>query len=279
MDDLAKQKAAGYGGVFCNIGDASGPDKWATVRKHAREQEMFCGPWLRTADAHTEWDVNRFHFLLDTADAWESPLIVNCEKEIDYTDDDLTSYIVAQIGEREAAMSTEQMPFGAVDWTPLGKAGIPVLPQVFPAETGRGETAEQTRQAWWDRGVQCVYMTYGSYAAKHGDPDASWYVLDAPYSIYTADDCGYDYAAWSPTSHTYEGCRGLPPPDGGDMADIGSQHGIEATYNRLKALDPDGCNPSFDPKNPDVIPPNQLKAYDKWCRTMLTLVADHDAAA
>jgi hypothetical protein len=277
VEDLAKMKAAGFGGVFCNIGDASGPDKWSSQRQQAQAQGMFCGPWLRTADANNEWDVNRFHFLLDTADAWESPLIVNCEKEIDWTGDDLTGYIAEQLDDREAAMSTEQMPFGAVDWKPV--AHLPILPQVFPAETGRGETAEQTRQAWWDAGVNCVYMTYGSYAAKHGDPDASWYILDAPYSIYTADDCAYDYAAWSPTSHTYEGCRGIPPPDGGDMPDIGSQHGIIAAYNRMKAIDPEGCNPDFDPNNYDAIPLNMLKAWDKQCRTLLILAADHDAVA
>lgn len=60
---------------------------------------------------------------------------------------------------------------------------------------------------------------------------------------------------------------------------IGQQHGIEATYNRLKKLDPEGCNPAFDPKNWGMLPVEQLKAYDKWCRTMQILVQDHDASA
>ena len=61
------------------------------------------------------------------------------------------------------------------------------------------------------------------------------------------------------------------------MQRIGSQNGIEATYNRLKKLDPEGCNPAFDPKQPFALPVEQLKAYDKWCRTMNILVTDHDA--
>lgn len=267
-------KAAGFGGVFCNIGDASGPDKWSVVRNAARDQGMFCGPWLRTADAYNEFDVGRLQFLIDTADAWASPFIVNCEKEIDFSGDDITSYIAGQVEEREAAISMEQMPFGAVDWGPVSH--LPVLPQKFPAETGRGETTEQIREAWWNAGMQCVYMTFGSYAGRYGDPDASWYVLDAPYSIYTGDDCGYDYAAWAPVSHAYEGCRGIPPPDGGDMEKIGTQNGIEATFNRLRTLDPAGSNPAFDPKNPTAIPLDQMKAYDKWFRTMTILAEDHD---
>ena len=61
------------------------------------------------------------------------------------------------------------------------------------------------------------------------------------------------------------------------MQRIGTQHGIEATYKRLREMDPEGCNPAFDPKNPAALPVADLKAYDKWCRTMLILVSDHDA--
>lgn len=61
------------------------------------------------------------------------------------------------------------------------------------------------------------------------------------------------------------------------MQEIGPQHGIKASYQRLKVLDPNGCNPLFNPDTPDALPLSQLKAWDKWCRTMLILVADHDA--
>jgi len=70
-----------------------------------------------------------------------------------------------------------------------------------------------------------------------------------------------------------------PPQNGDDMELIGKQHGIIAAYNRMKALDPAGCNPAFDPENYNAIPLDQLKAWDKKCRTDLILAKDHDEAA
>jgi hypothetical protein len=266
-------KAAGFGGVFCNIGDASTPDKWEDIRQTAKAEGMFCGPWLRTADANNNFSPGRLEFLIDIADAWASPLIVNSEKEINGSGKEITSYIAAQVAEREAAFSMEPWPFASVEWWPL--QDLPCLPQIFPAEQSQHYDPVVLRQIWWDYGINCVYPTFGSY----GGMLPTDFNLQAPYSIYTGDDCGYDYAAWSPTSHGWEGCKTTPPaPDGGDMTKIGNQHGIEATYNRFKALDPVGCNPAFDPKNPNALPLDQLKAYDKWCRSMLILVADHDAA-
>ena len=60
------------------------------------------------------------------------------------------------------------------------------------------------------------------------------------------------------------------------MEKIGSEHGAKAWYNRMKVLDPDYCTPEFDPENYNAIPPKQLKAHSKLCRTLLILAKDHD---
>lgn len=49
------------------------------------------------------------------------------------------------------------------------------------------------------------------------------------------------------------------------MTLIGSQHGIDAWFNRMKSLDPGGANAQG------------TGAYDKLRRTLLILAEDHDA--
>jgi hypothetical protein len=62
------------------------------------------------------------------------------------------------------------------------------------------------------------------------------------------------------------------------MPKVGYQDGLKAAYNRIKKLDPEGCNPNYNPDNPDAIPVDQLKAWDKVHRTLKILKEDHDAA-
>ena len=181
---------------------------------------------------------------------------MNSEKEIDHTGDDMTGFIAEELADRDAAISMEVRPFGAVDWHPLAyprKYPRPVLPQNFPGETGIGDTDQAIRQNWWNAGMRCVVITYGSY----GTMDAGDFDRLSPFGVYTADDCGNDFKAWASLG-TCEPCSGTPaPPDGGDgMPElIGYQHGIEATYNRFKALDPAGANPAFDPADYDALRP------------------------
>jgi hypothetical protein len=56
---------------------------------------------------------------------------------------------------------------------------------------------------WHAYGVECVFPTFGSYGGRTPQD----YDLKAPYSIYTADDCGLNYQAWKPTSTGYIGCE------------------------------------------------------------------------
>lgn len=62
------------------------------------------------------------------------------------------------------------------------------------------------------------------------------------------------------------------------MPKIGYQDGLKAAYQRIKKLDPAGCNPNYNPDNPDAIPVDQLKAWDKVHRTLKILKEDHDAS-
>ncbi len=62
------------------------------------------------------------------------------------------------------------------------------------------------------------------------------------------------------------------------MGKVGYQDGLKAAYQRIKKLDPTGCNPNYDPDHPDAIPVDQLKAWDKVHRTLKILKEDHDAA-
>ena len=266
---MVAARDAGFGMVLANVGDYE-PSEWDLIRGRARDAGIKFGPWLRTADANTEFVPQKLLRLIDIAESWGgTPLVCNSEKEIDHTGDDITAWIAQQLDGLDAAISMEVQPFGAVDWTPFARAGLPVLPQHFPAETGRHYSEDAIREMWWDVGINCVVITYGSY---HGMQAVDFARL-SPYGVYTGNDTGGQFHLWAPTGEI-EPCK----EEEEDLTRIGSQNGIEATYNRWKKLDPEGCNPAFDPKLPFALPVEQLKAYDKWVRTMTILVNDHDAS-
>ena len=148
---------------------------------------------------------------------------------------------------------------------------VPRLPQRFPAEQAIKDDDNEIRRRWWEAGFKCVVITYGSY---HGMQPIDFPRID-PYGVYTGNDTGGDFAAWGSAGENCHPCKDSEEPP---VQRIGSQDGIEATYNRLKAMDPEGCNPAFNPKQPAALPIDSLKAYDKWFRTMKILVQDHDAA-
>lgn len=59
---------------------------------------------------------------------------------------------------------------------------------------------------------------------------------------------------------------------------VGYQDGLKAAYQRIKKLDPSGCNPNYNPDDPNAIPVDQLKAWDKVHRTLKIMKEDHDAS-
>lgn len=271
VEDLDAMKAAGFAGVFCNIGDFPPSDWEAVVRPRALAAGMVCGPWLRTQAPDGSFDYGKANFLLDTAERWASPLIVNAESELKGTGGAVTSWLAEELQGRDAAVSVEYWPFDNVYWVPL--ADVPVLPQVFP-EAGRTDVGPAV-DAWHSYGVKCVYATFASYGGRV----PSDYRLQAPYSLYTADDCGGGIAGWGPTSEGFSGCLGGSeghPDNGGGSGSvelIGPQHGIDAAVDRLISLDPSGSKPNRDPD--DIA---TWGAYDKLRRTLKILAADHDAA-
>lgn len=266
VGDPAAMKRAGFGSLFCNIGDYPAAE-WEGVRQGAAAAGLVCGPWLRTQGANGEFDPNRLDLLIDTADAWGwKPLVVNAEKEIDYTGDDLTGYIADQVGDRDAAVSTEVRPFGAVDWRPLEY--LPVLPQNFPAETGIGDTDDAIRANWQAAGMRCVVITYGSYRGMTG----AQFARLSPYGVYTADDCGNDFMSWQPLGE-HDPCASSQ--SGGDhMETIGNQHGISAMAEVWRAQWPDKTKPNRKPEDLST-----WGAIDKLERTLTILARDHDELA
>src|SRR5262245_19677213 len=146
-------KQAGFGAIFCNVLDFH-PSTWQLVRDRAEALGVVCGPWARPIDSTFSFDVDKFHSLLEVADDWGTPLIVNVEKELDGTGDILTGYIAEQCGERDYAISMEAWPFDSVDWTPF--QDFPVLPQIFPHEVEAAKDPYGCRDQWWERGVSCV---------------------------------------------------------------------------------------------------------------------------
>lgn len=198
VENISDMKAAGFSGVFCNIGDpVSPPEAWSTIRQRCKDENMFCGPWLRTGQ--TEFDETTLYRVIDVADEWGSPGIINSESEIDFSGNAYTTFIRQEIGDRDFAVSTLDIPMDEVDWTPLHD--IPILPQLF-VDGGRTSVYD-VKDMWHAYGVECVFPTFGSYGGRTPQD----YDLKAPYSIYTADDCGQNYQAWRPTSTGYIGCK------------------------------------------------------------------------
>jgi hypothetical protein len=260
-------KEAGFGGVFVNIGDYPA-DAWEeVVRPRAQGLGMFCGPWARTADSFGRFDYSVLDRLVFCADDWGSPLLVNSEKELDGSGREYTQEIADTVGGREAAVSMLPTPFHSVDWTPL--ADIPILMQIFPPDQGQVYDPVACADMWHQWGVKCAFATYATY----GGMTPEVYSLKAPYSLYTADDCGNNFQPWSPTSTGFQGCVQAPvPPDGGDMETIGSQHGITGFANWLRSqADAPQRGPGYDPEDVDTWP-----WPDKIERTLNILRQDHD---
>jgi hypothetical protein len=177
-------------------------------------------------------------------------------------------------------------PRWASDQNYLREAGAVMMPQAFPlaAEGGIGVKGCVDHCVAWGWEPRYIRPLCQVYETNGEVPDAETFLSESescgvgliPYILEQA----LGGAGRELLSDLYPAITRLPvtSPEPEDPAMvIGKQHGIEATYNRLKALDPEGANPAFDPKRPFDLPLDQMKAYDKWCRTMTILVSDHDA--
>ena len=273
VEDLDRMQAAGFEGVFCNIGDHT-PDEWQTIRGRAGARGMFCGPWARTATAGNAWSPYILDRIIDCAEVWESPLIVNCESEIQGTGTEATGLIAESCAGLDAAIAPEPIPFDNVGWWPCKE--MPTLPQIRAENV---PSLDWIIEQWHAYGIDCVFPTYSSWG---GDTPGD-FPLNAPYGVYTGDDMGGNYAAWSPREHSYQGC--VEQNGGDDMEVIGSQDGVTASMNRLRDMDPGGtllkkdASGKWPKESIDTLtqPLDQWKAYDKLERSLTILVEDHDA--
>ena len=282
VENLSDMKAAGFEGVFCNTRDFPASEWEKVIRPRAQSLGMFCGPWARTTDSHDAWSSDVLYALTDLARRWGSPLIVNSEKELHGTGGDATQEIAYECQGLDAAVAVEPWPFTDVDWNPL--RDIPILAQISPDYSSAAADPEGCKWQWQNVvGVKCVYYVFGTFGGQTPDD----YNLQAPYSLYTADDCGADYMRWKPTSTGYVGCMDAPAPpnpsNGGDVTKIGKQDGITAAVNRFRDLDPQGTKlQKAGGSWPDIstltIPVSDYKAWDKLQRTLQILKDDHDAA-
>jgi hypothetical protein len=203
VEDVKSMKDAGFGMIFCNVLDFH-PDDWQLVRDRAASLGVVCGPWMRPVDASFSFAREKFHRLVEIADEWDAPSIVNLEKELDGTGDEITGYVSDYMGDRDYAVSMEAWPFAATDWTPFKHA--PVLPQIFPQEVEAANRPDDCRKQWWKVGVECCVFTFGTYWGQLPDT----FDLLSPYGLYPADSVVF--SQWSPEGD-HQPCAKQPDPE------------------------------------------------------------------
>lgn len=261
IENITAMREAGFEAIFCNIRDYE-PYEWDTIRSKAAAAGVVCGPWLRTIDANSNFSSGHLDYLIQVADTWEAPLIVNSESELKDSGNELTKLIAEKLKGREAAISMEAWPFANVDWTPL--ANVPILPQIFPIESYPSQFPDDCRDQWHIRGINCVVLTFGSFQEQN----PSDYKRISPYGVYTADDCGGNYKAWA-SQGTQNPCVHISEPED-TMEKIGSQSGVWTLAKKFRKE-----WPTLTAK-PDPNDHTTWGAIDKWERAMLILIRDHD---
>jgi hypothetical protein len=228
--NVSAMAAAGFHVILCNVRDYP-PERWATIRERSRQAGVACGPWARTA-VDGAWNETMLQGLVAIADDWDAPLVVNSEKELDYSGDTLTRQIADVCGDRDYALSMEAWPFATVDWTPL--AHVPVLPQIFPAEVEIANDPAGCRAQWYTVGVRCVVFTFGAYH----DMTPDLFDRLSPYGAYTGDDMGGNYAAWAPLG-SCDPCQPQPEPEPPiseeEMEPVTDQQGRDAVMFAVQA--------------------------------------------
>jgi len=183
---------------------------------------------------------------------------------------------------------TTQSVLGS-DQTAWIQAGAVTMPQAF---TGEHPSATLTNcvlgaQSWgWP--IEQIRPLLQSYPTR---PEPTTYAFEAlqlgiggsPYTVeQSMDAAGQEWLeTMLPTIVRPQQMptppEPTPPPSNGGAPSagtlIGSQHGIDAMFDRLIALDPGGSKPNRDPNNLST-----WGAYDKARRALKILATDHDAA-
>jgi hypothetical protein len=193
VEDVASMKAAGFSWIAINVGDHA-PAEWSLVEERANAAGVIVLPWRRcNTDAH----VNE---LCDLARReYAGRVIVNAEKELDLGIVSAAGIVTATEG-MDAALSTEPVLFGTLAGSPLIEKLVVQL-QLFPQENPESTKPRNCRARAFELGAKTVHFMLGVHNPDPPKPPLdpkSLPARQAPYSIYTADDCGNVFAPWSP---------------------------------------------------------------------------------
>lgn len=260
----ARRRFTVYAWAWCNGGDAQAEAEWH--RECAQGYAGFCANMEEPYDAHG-----------NSADPR-------------YT---MPKAYLKHLNWPGRLAVTTTATFGS-DMTAWIQAGALTMPQAFPREVPLATLTlcVEHAQAWgWP--LNQIRPLAQAYPTNGARPDPVAMDIEAaalgvgvcPYTIEQAmDTSGQQWLTIMRPSIERPQSTAVPPPGGSTGPTgppptqpptsglIGSQHGVTASANRLRALDPAGTNPQRDPANLST-----YGAWDKWERTMSMLVKDHDA--
>lgn len=252
VEDVATMTAGGFSWIAINVGDFA-PADWSLVKQRANAAGMTVLPWRRcSTDAH----VNE---LCDLARREHSGrVIVNAEKELDTGVVSAEAILTATQG-MDAALSTEPILFSSLAGSPLIERLVVQL-QLFPQENDPSKAPRDRRAHAFGLGAKRVHFMLG----MHGlDPDA-FPERQAPYSVYTADDCGNVFTPWSPDARAR-----LEIPFTGPLFGPSHERGPSPECGTVQALKTAMHRAGFGTfANPDVI-------YDTSLESALTNFQRH----
>jgi len=187
VEDVAAMKAGGFSWVALNVGDDQEPAEWSVVEQRASASGVTVLPWRRCT---TDTEVAE---LCDLARReYSGRVIVNAEKELDTGAVTAGAILTATEG-MDAALSTEPVIFSSLAGSPL-LAKLIVQIQLFPQENDDSKRPRDCRERAFRLGAKTVHFMLGVHDLGPKDFPG----CQAPYSVYTADDCGNVFAPWSP---------------------------------------------------------------------------------
>jgi peptidoglycan hydrolase-like protein with peptidoglycan-binding domain len=193
VEDVATMKAGGFSWIAINVGDHL-PPEWSLIEQRADAAGVTVLPWRRCSnDAHVDE-------LCDLArKEYSGRVIVNAEKELDTGEVTAEAIVTATEG-MDAALSTEPLVFSVLGGSPL-LAKLIVQLQLFPQENPISKEPRECRAHAFDLGAKTVHFMLGVHDPAPPEPPLDPESLpprQAPYSVYTADDCGNVFTPWSP---------------------------------------------------------------------------------
>jgi Putative peptidoglycan binding domain len=219
VEDVAAMQAGGFSWIAINVGDHARAE-WSVVEQRAAASGVTVLPWRRcTTDAHVGE-------LCDLArKEYSGRVIVNAEKELDTGVVSAGEIVTATEG-MDAALSTEPVIFSTLDGSPL-LAKLIVQLQLFPQESDSSKRPRDCRARAFELGAQKVHFMLGMHDLR----PRAFPPRQAPYSVYTADDCGNVFTPWAPRQPTP-----LEIPFTGPLFGPSAKKGVSPECGTVQAL-------------------------------------------